>query len=728
LSSSLLVDILVNTHHATRIMSLSSKQLRKLLDVLLKRSFVLFPKQLRERIALETYLKKLFLAAPPSLAWLIEPLYYGILKGHPFINTFIAQDPRLPILFWVCRWKLLKVKYGWKHVDKRLVALVLDTPGIQVNIKLPLTHINAAFLAVKYACPSTLKYLIAKRIHMKQREKGSRFTCLFNALEYPSPKMLAVVLKNVPVSEIFVIQYVDGTQCVRTAADRILTLYTDHDEWPSWIQLGDPPPVEDVAECLLRIMQQLQKQRRQQGAQVVGAGVSLTSQSSQAALVAMGIAFQGGTELTEARKRIRQPKQLVKLGRALMGSWLPDEIQCEIEEFDQVMINKAQVQGNEEEEEKCRICESSFHKPIALYCGHRYCRRCIVSHAKRQNKTTCPACHSQLCKDIRRYANDDDGEGNQGNSLFDVVSLEAEQERNIMSLSDHQISEEMRAQGIFSALFSSYHRQRTKLLDTVRNGNSEEILELSATNSIFDGNNRILSPAGGPVVVEISVKGIPLLARISNNSRYTIVSKSVAKTFTLKRIEKLSSKKFRDGLTKKRISKYVSLTCLDRFEFEIGGIDVVLRNAVEASPDLDGIGIQLGQDFFMSGRFCVADVNISVTSGEGKVGYRTDGLFSWNTKATAERIESLRYYSHHGHFCSVPLLHFNPHKNPSAQVLTLKLDVAFTECSWCCRVFPEGMGQCRLCDGHGDEGFYCDEDCQRAAFKIHRKCHKEQSA
>ena len=723
-------------------MSLSSNQLRTLLVVLLNRPFVLFPRQLRERQALEIYLQNIFLAAPTSLTWLIKPLYHGLLNGNNSINVFIAPDSRMPrenfmpILYWVCQWKFLQAQFGWKHVDKRLVALVLDTPCINVNATQKINHTNAAFFAVKYGCPSTLKYLIAKRIHMKQLDMFGR-TCLYNALEYPSPKMLAVVLKNVPVTDLFSTQYPNGALVLRTAADRIVSLYTDQ-ECASWINLGGPPPVEDVAECLLRIMQQLQKQTK--------GATSLTSKGSDVALFAMGIAFQGGTG---GRKQIRQPKHLVKLGQALMGFWLPDDIKREIEELEQA-TSAAQEQVHGEEEEECAICQSRFHKPIALYCGHRYCRRCIVNHSKRQNKTTCPACHSQLCKDIRRYANDDDGEdsdaeepgvsnnkGNQGNSVFDVVSLEEEQESNIMALSDQQISEEMSS---FVDDFSLYSL-RTKLLNSVRNGHRaaarpgnstgrKGILELSATDSILMGNSLVMSPAGGPIVVEISVKGVPLLAHVSNNSRYTMVSKSAAKTLKLKRIAKLSSKKFRDGLTTKHISKYVDMTCLNRFEFKVGGIDVVLRNAVQASPDLDGIGIQLGQDFFMSGRFCVADVCVSGRSetDQGKMWFRTDGLFSWNTNATAERVESLRYYSHHGHSCCVPLLHFNPHKNPSAQVLTLKLDVAFTECSWCCRVFPEGMGQCRLCDGHGDEGFYCDEECQRAAFKIHRKCHKEQSA
>jgi hypothetical protein len=133
-----------------------------------------------------------FLKVPTGLAWLTKPLYFGLLYGHSLINVYVAPDPRMsrenfiPLLFWVCQWKLLQVM-GWKRVDKVLVSLVLDTPGLDVNVSHPVNHTNAAFFAVKYGSPSTLKYLITKRINMKQRDVFHR-TCLYNALEYPDPK------------------------------------------------------------------------------------------------------------------------------------------------------------------------------------------------------------------------------------------------------------------------------------------------------------------------------------------------------------------------------------------------------------------------------------------------------------------------------------------------------------------------------------------------------------
>jgi hypothetical protein len=74
------------------------------------------------------------------------------------------------------------------------------------------------------------------------------------------------------------------------------------------------------------------------------------------------------------------------------------------------------------------------------------------------------------------------------------------------------------------------------------------LVELSPTLNI--GSEIVLTaPSRGPEIVEIAIKGVPVVAHISNNSRYTTISASVAKTFNLKRLEKLRSLAFKDVLT-----------------------------------------------------------------------------------------------------------------------------------------------------------------------------------
>jgi hypothetical protein len=89
------------------------------------------------------------------------------------------------------------------------------------------------------------------------------------------------------------------------------------------------------------------------------------------------------------------------------------------------------------------------------------------------------------------------------------------------------------------------------------------------------------------VCVEIFIKGVPVVAHLSNNSRYTTISASVVLAFGLKRLNKLASREFRDAFTGKRMKKNVKITWLEKFTFTVGGIDVALRNAVEFSPDMD---------------------------------------------------------------------------------------------------------------------------------------------
>jgi hypothetical protein len=164
------------------------------------------------------------------------------------------------------------------------------------------------------------------------------------------------------------------------------------------------------------------------------------------------------------------------------------------------------------------------------------------------------------------------------------------------------------------------------------------------------------------------------------------------------------------------------ITCLEEFTFLLGGIEIRLRNAVEVEPDLDGAGVQLGQDFFLSAAWCVADVETGEavdSRGNRQPAYmRTDAIASWMELDCNS--ESLRYYGHGGKTAHVPLLHYNPHKDARVTAMTLKPDTTFTECSWCTRTFPKGMAQCTGCSDWGENVYYCDERCQKAAWKVHK--------
>jgi hypothetical protein len=134
---------------------------------------------------------------------------------------------------------------------------------------------------------------------------------------------------------------------------------------------------------------------------------------------------------------------------------------------------------------------------------------------------------------------------------------------------------------------------------------------------------------------------------------------------------------------------------------------------------MNGIGIQLGQDFFLSAAWCAVDVQIGARGsnhGNQEAFYmRTDGIGAWSLgKCDSQHSESLRYYSHGGKTARLPLLHFHPLKNGRINAITLKADSTFTECSWCCRTFPEGMFKCPVCYDAG-ENVYCATSVPRAA-------------
>jgi hypothetical protein len=46
----------------------------------------------------------------------------------------------------------------------------------------------------------------------------------------------------------------------------------------------------------------------------------------------------------------------------------------------------------------CQICHGSSRKMVTHYCGHVFCRKCIMRHGRKES--TCPVCSKKLCFDI----------------------------------------------------------------------------------------------------------------------------------------------------------------------------------------------------------------------------------------------------------------------------------------------------------------------------------------
>jgi hypothetical protein len=690
------------------------------------------PEDLRQPVVLRDHLLKV-LASTERTAWLGAPLIKGLLECHSSINVRLKQVPSqsdpYTLLVYVSEWKLLNVACGWQGGNE-IVSMVLATPGLDVSTILA-NKCNAAFFAVKYGTPETLDLLIEAGINMQQRDCFGR-TVLYNALEYPNPEMLRRVLDHVPATEMFPSTLSSGGEIQISASDRILDLYIAVDSQAesgqrfkgpiSWINLGGPPSVQDVAESLILVRKR---------------GAFFTPRGSEYAWAMVGYAFRGGNE------GVLASEALMQLAKSMHGFWLPRAVQNKVNGIDEAVTGQ---QANRTDDSsqctasttgECPICLDPVCKETALYCGHSFCRQCIIDYGQHSGKA-CPMCRQRLCMEISPRTGDDatatdtnGSGGNLGNLDSNMGIMEAAQLRGLSTLSDSQVLEETKIQGTYS-IFSSYQDLRKKVIDQVIRGHRTAStvggagvvvsVELSATDTVAGDNCIVMAPSRGPAIIEITIKGVPVVAHISNNSRYTTISASIVKTFNLKRLEKLRSLAFRDAISGKRL-KNMSVTCLDKFIFSVGGVEVMLRNAVEIDPDMDGIGVQLGQDFFLSAAFCAVDMQIGghLTDSQGnqEAGYmRVDGICSWLIAKCDS--ESLRYYSHGGKTARLPLLHVNPNMDAKINAITLSADETFTECSWCCRKFPEGMRKCSVCYDVGEDVYYCDERCQKAAWKVHK--------
>jgi hypothetical protein len=219
-------------------------------------------------------------------------------------------------------------------------------------------------------------------------------------------------------------------------------------------------------------------------------------------------------------------------------------------------------------------------------------------------------------------------------------------------------------------------------------------------------------------MVPITVKGVPILASVSNMSIYTIVSTAFVEAFGLKKTN-LTSKSFQ---TEGRLGSGMAGTVLKELSFMLGDIPVTLHTALEM-PALDGdrIGVQLGLDFFMRAAWCQIVVECGnkgtflCTDGGGPMG----GIL-----LSKEKEEQFRYHAHGGKSYVAPVLHLDPHTDGYLPGVKLHAAQKFHVCNWCCRFFPD-MGFCAACKQAGIDVRYCDSSCQAAAWPVHKKkCRK----
>ncbi len=684
-------------------------------------------------LKLFNYFKRIMTLNVDFAEWLVIPLIEGLIMGGEAINFQVPINnagDKTNILSMVCQWQFFSRQCGWGGKNE-IVKMVLSTPGIRVNDTMP-NGTNAAFLAVKCGDIDTLKILIEAGIDLTVKDYRG-YSILHNTLEYPDPEKLRLILQYVSAKETYVTFVARDDESLvehevrQSAADLLLSLYdaqmntvcgNDRVDGPiSWSLLGKPPPMEHIAECLIIVRQN---------------GSSFTPERKDSWLT-LRLAFLG---LNNAN---RAPKQFKKVGKCLMGLWLPQSIQEEVKAHHE--LNTAQEEQMSCIPDTCSICLEDFTKPTKLYCGHWFCRKCIIE--KGRHLKNCPLCTQRLCLDVAPNR-DDIGDcfvhtatSRNGNIDGNYWNRRDALLRNIDNLTADQVIEEAKCNGLINdnsrnhvsnlelkqAILRGYNSavQQTsgsfegRSFDTGETNsfaNGHIVVETAVTHNLFTGELLLVAPNEGPVWIDIKVKGVPVIACISNNSRYTTISSKFVETFGLKRIDNLTTTEMRCGLTGSKLNK---VTCLKDFKISIGEevtCSIPLINAMEVhSSNESEVGIRLGQDFLLSGLYCALTVNIAPDQGMSML---VDGMHSYPLSSSAPSKESLRYYSHDGKIAKLPLIHFNPHKNATCSVVSLKPDATFVECGYCSRTFPQSVSKC-TCGMH-----YCDQECLNASWKVHK--------
>lgn len=152
----------------------------------------------------------------------------------------------------------------------------------------------------------------------------------------------------------------------------------------------------------------------------------------------MGYSFRGGNERVIAP----EAEDLMQLARSILGFWLPRAVQDQVDGMDEEFTEQ-QASGADKSitTKECPRCLDPICKEIALYCGHSFCRQCIIDYG-RQSRKSCPMCRQRLCNDISPRIGEGDATdtsgsgGNLGNIDSDIRIMEVAQLRGLSTLSD----------------------------------------------------------------------------------------------------------------------------------------------------------------------------------------------------------------------------------------------------------------------------------------------------
>ena len=407
--------------------------------------------------------------------------------------------------------------------------------------------------------------------------------------------------------------------------------------------------------------------------------------------------------------------RLERLAQLVVGRWLPDSARTKLKHY-----GKPIEDSDQGADTTCRMCKNettttSERPQIKLYCGHSFCVACVFGRSEDDNvDLSCPVCRKMLCLDVT---------GSVSKTCESLAELKSgcSAPYGPSALSTKQLRMECQWRGIQTLLRNDDRLRKMLLNESVHSSSNRQRkpmprFDLNTNVPINNGTDEQLeAPKGGPVVFPIMVKGVSVLAFLSTTSYFTLLSPEFVENFGLQKV----------GLETDRLANVFGnesckgrFSLVEEFRFDVGGINVYLRNALEA-PLPSCFGVQLGLDFLRSGAWCVIDVKLEdIIDQATRLGssITTDGCgraFFINSN----RKEELRYHTHDGRSSRIPLMHLQPFKvgNISNWVSVARCET-LAECSWCCRVFsPHAMLSCPQCPSV----YYCTAECRDSASVVH---------
>ncbi|KAG7371424.1 zinc finger C3HC4 type domain containing protein [Nitzschia inconspicua] len=654
--------------------------------------------------SLREYLLKLI--SDPSLHIISIPVVFGLALGPPHIHKKISvhetQEEPLSLLYWACQWKFLRIMGYWP-AESELIDMILKAGGIE-QINNPLKNgTNPLFTAVRYADLKGVNILLDAEIKVDHRDARG-ISALRNAVEYPQPPIVERLLEFLPATDKIPVHNQDtGDVFYATLVELMIDQLHCANTIVPWVNLGPPSPENFMA--TIHLLQN-------KGCHFTEFGLR--------GLKVLQTLFRNDLDYDY---ELNSPALFEAVGRALVGEKLPECLQP------MIVSTEEELESSIESANNCPICLDHLRKEVTLYCGHTFCVDCIIQCAN--DSSECPLCRSMLCPDLSFLSG-----STMTVSLSNILGLSHGMERiSVFKLTDEQIRMEANIQGIDTGDVP-VAQLRLMLVEDERNKYTQEnipftvnniekeaafCIDLSAPINMIRGTapcELFLAPVLGRVCIEVLVQAVPVLAFIANQNAYTVVSKAFADQFHLKQIDMLQSKNFLSTANGKRV-KNSTLTCLEPFVVNVGGIEVNLRNAIVQHPSLVPMcGIHLGMDFLASAAYCPIDVKIS-SKEEVNVFARVEKNGAW--RLTGSRQESFRFYSHDGRSAHLPLLHFSPFEDNIFLGISMAIDTKYDVCFWCCRLFPEGMVLCANCDNAGRKVTYCDSRCQKAAWRVHKR-------